>query len=132
MRAKQFLGSGQKMNIKVNGELMHKLGNGQRLIIKTPVADSIRIDIMSYSEKDVSIIIYPNDEQHIYLDASFRVSGLVINIPVGPVSISAGDHSEGFESGIRVERLDNETGQALFFKSNLYKTSPDKLKTIEL
>lgn len=78
MRAKQFYGSGAKMNLMINGELFHKIKSGNRLIIKTSSNDTLRIQIIYpviRSHKSKVLQITPENETEVYIDLFYWGEG---------------------------------------------------------
>ncbi len=78
MRTKQFYGSGAKMNLMINGNLLHKVGNGERLTLNTNSNDTVSIQViypLSKSHKSKVLQIPPNGEKEVYVDLFYWGEG---------------------------------------------------------
>ncbi|MDD3685564.1 MAG: hypothetical protein PHE56_02235 [Bacteroidales bacterium] len=120
MRAKQFYGSGVNMNLMINGELFHKIKNGNRLIIKTNSNDTLNIQIIyppirSYKSRVLQIT--PDNASVIYIDLFYWGEGYnpfkhagVLN-PVGGTP----------DFNIEIVEMTLDKGKKKFVQTKLYK-----------
>jgi hypothetical protein len=112
-RTKQLLGSGNKMNLVLNGELVYKLKSGSRLILTSKSSKILNFQIvypLMKQYKSEMITIHPEDEQEIYLDA--RYTG-----------------TNQYDFMIEFYKIDPEIGKVIFNQSKGYKR--DKIDTID-
>ncbi len=127
MRAKQFYGSGAKMDLMINGELFHKIKSGTRLIVKTNSNDTLSIQIIypiikSYKSK--VLMITPDNASEFYIDLlywgegynPFKHSG-VLN-PVGGTP----------EFNIEIIEMALDEGKKKFVQSELYRDNKKIMK----
>ena len=127
MRAKQFYGSGAKMDLMINGELFHKIKGGTRLIIKTNPNDTLNIQIIYpiiKSNKSKVLKITPDNTSEVYIDLFYWGEGYnpfkhtgVLN-PVGGTP----------EFNIEIIQMAIDEGKKKFNQSEIYK---DNKKIIE-
>ncbi len=120
MRAKQFYGSGAKMNLMINGILFYKLKSGRRLILNSDTNDTLNIQIISplmKKQKSKVLTIVPGNENEIYIDLFYWGEGYnplkhagVLN-PVGGTP----------EFNIEIIQMSSEEGKIKFNQSKLYK-----------
>lgn len=120
MRAKQFYGSGAKMDLMINGALFQKIKSGTRLIIKTNSTDTLNFQIVypiSKKHKSKILKIAPDSESEVYIDLFYwgesynplKHAG-VLN-PVGGVP----------EFNIEIVEMNSCEGKAKFFESERFK-----------
>jgi hypothetical protein len=119
MRAKQFYGSGAKMDLMINGELFHKIKSGTRLIIKTNSNDTLNIQIIypiikSYNSRILKI--KPDNASEVYIDLFYWGEGYnpfkhagVLN-PVGGTP----------EFNIEIVEMTLDEGKKKFNQSEVY------------
>src|SRR3546814_666703 len=78
MHAKQFYGSGAKMDLMINGKLFCKIKNGERLIITSNLNDTLNIQIvypLIKRHKSKVLQILPNSENEVYIDLFYQGEG---------------------------------------------------------
>jgi hypothetical protein len=127
MRAKQFYGSGAKMDLIINGKLFHKIKSGTRLIIKTNTNVPLSIQIIYpiiKSNKSKVLNISPDNASEVYIDLFYWGEGYnpfkhagVLN-PVGGTP----------EFNIEIVQMTLDEGKKKFYQSEVYK---DNNKIIE-
>ena len=123
MRAKEFYGSGVKMNLMINGELFHKIKNGSRLIIKTNTMDTLNIQIVypplkRYKSEVLQIL--PENGSDVYVDLFYwgerynplKHSGVLIG-PTGGTP----------EFNIEIVEMDKNEGKQKFNDSLSFKNN---------
>jgi len=92
-RERRFIGSGNKMNILINGKTVYRLKNGRHLIINS--RDSIPLDfqiVYPVMKKIKSFILhFPNEyENEIYLLVSYKGGGASFRIDIKPLKLEDG------------------------------------------
>lgn len=122
MRAKQFYGSGARMNVMVNGELFHQMKSGSRLIIKLKLADTLSVQIvypLIKSHKSETLQILPDSENEIYVDLFYWGEGY------NPLKHAGVVNPRGSSPDFNIEiiKMNKEEGKekfnhAEFFKDN--------------
>ncbi|MCT4648505.1 MAG: hypothetical protein N4A74_26190 [Carboxylicivirga sp.] len=125
MRAKQFYGSGAKMNLMINGELFHKIKSGNRLIIKTSNQDTLNIQIvypMMKKYKSKVLQITPESESEIYVDLFYWGEGY------NPIKHAGTLNPAGSmpEFNIEIVEMNLTEGKVKFNQSENYKNN-DKI-----
>lgn len=127
MRAKQFYGSGAKMNLMINDKLFCKIKNGERLILKVNSNETLNIQIVYppiKSHKSKALQILPEDKNEIYIDLFYRGEGYNPIKHAGVLNPHGG--SPGFN--IEVIRMNEKEGEEKFNQSENFK---DKKKILE-
>lgn len=127
MRAKQFYGSGAKMDLMINGEIFHKFNSGSRLIIKTTHVDTLNIQIIYpiiKSNKSKVLKIAPNNTDDVYIDLFYWGEGY------NPIKHGGviGPYRSTPEFNIEIVEMKLEDGKKKFNQDELYK---DNKKIIE-
>lgn len=114
MRPRSFLGSGNKMDIQINGISIYKLKNARRLIIISNTDDSVKFQIIyplmpKYRSRIFWIL--PEDEQEIYLECRYEGNGRNFRIEVA--------------------KMDAILGKERFYSSGYYNVRKNKIKMIK-
>jgi hypothetical protein len=120
MRAKQFYGSGAKMDITINGKSVYKLKNGNRLIIKLNSIDTLNIQIIYPPMKNYKsevLTILPENENDIFIDLFYWGEGYNPFKHAGVVNPAGGRP----EFNIEIARMKLDEGQLKFSNSDFYK-----------
>lgn len=121
MRAKQFYGSGVKMNLMINGTLFHKMESGNRLIIKTNSNDTLNIQIVYppiKSHKSKVFQLVPDSEREVYIDLFYWGEGYNPLKHAGVIRGSLG----GFpEFNIEIIKMDKQEGEQKFKQTEKFK-----------
>ncbi len=128
MRAKQFYGSGAKMNLMINDTLFHKIKNGNRLIIRTNSQDTLKIQIvypLAKKHKSEIIQITPDNEQEVYIDLFYW--GEAYN-PQKHAGAIRGPHGGTPDFNIEIIKMTKEAGEQKFNQSDKFK---DNKKILE-
>lgn len=120
MRAKQFYGSGAKMNLMINGKLFHKIKSGNRLIVKTNSNDTLNIQIIyPLLKKHESRIlqILPNNDEKKYIDLFYWGKGYNPLKHAGLLN----PHGGTPEFNIEIVELTKDYGEQKFNQSEEFK-----------
>jgi hypothetical protein len=120
MRAKQFYGSGAKMDLMINGELFYKINSGNRLIIKTNSNDTLNFQIiypMIKSHKSKVLQITPENGAEVYIDLFYWGEGYNPLKHAGVLNPAGGTPDFNIEI---IEMTLNE-GKNKFNQSEVYK-----------
>ncbi len=128
MRAKQFYGSGAKMNLMINGKLFYEMKNGTRLIIKSSKKDTLNFQIiypLGKSHKSKVLQILLNDTSKMYIDLYYW--GEAYN-PFKHSGAIRGPNGEMPKFNIEIVELPEEKGKLKFWQAEFYK---DNNKIIE-
>jgi len=121
MRAKQFYGSGAKMDILINGNSIHKMKNGSRLIVTSNLQDTLRIQVvypLMKRYKSTVLSINPGDEREIYIDAYYWGTGFNPSMFIT---------AERPEFNIELKKLDLQTGKEKFLDSTKFKDTEETI-----
>lgn len=121
MRAKEFYGSGAKMNLMINGELFHKIKNGSRLIIKTTASDTLNIQIVyppikRYKSEVLQIL--PDNGSDVYVNLFYWGEGYN---PLKHSGILTGPTGGTPEFNIEIIEMGNNEGKQKFNDSQSFK-----------
>lgn len=120
MRAKQFYGSGAKMNLMINGELFHQIKNGNRLIIKANPNDTLNMQIIYpfiKSHRSKILQITPDKKSEIYIDLFYWGEGYNPLKHAGVLN-PAGEKPE---FNIEIIEMASDEGKNKFNQSEIYK-----------
>jgi hypothetical protein len=120
MRAKQFYGSGVKMDLMINGVLFNKIRSGQRLIVKTDSKDTLSFQIiypLIKSNKSKVLHIAPDKGAEIYIDLFYWGEGYNPLKHAGALNPAGGTP----EFNIEITELNLDEGRKKFNQSVLYK-----------
>ena len=121
MRAKQFYGSGAKMDLMINGELFHKIKNGNRLIIKTNTNVTLNIQIVYppiKRHKSKVLHILPDTESDVYVDLFYWGEGYN---PLKHSGVITGPTGGTPEFNIEIIEMDITEGKQKFNDSESFK-----------
>jgi len=121
MRAKQFYGSGAKMNLMINGELFHKIKSGNRLIIKANLEDTLNLQIIypmikSYKSKVLQIANDVNDIE-LFIDLFYWGEGYNPLKHAGTLNPAGGTP----EFNIEIVEMTMSEGETKFNNSEIFK-----------
>ncbi|MDD4972303.1 MAG: hypothetical protein PHT07_22980 [Paludibacter sp.] len=123
MRAKQFYGSGAKMDIQINGISVCKMKSGSRLILKAKKGDTLNIQIvyplMKKYKSDV-LQILTNNEPSIFIDAYYWGTGY------NPMMLY--NHKQP-EFNIELKKMNFDEGKIKFYDSTKYKDTEETIIT---
>jgi hypothetical protein len=121
MRAKQFYGSGAKMDLMINGELFHKLKSGNRLIIKANLNDTLNLQIiypMIKSHKSRIFKITPDENNtELYIDLFYWGEGYNPLKHVGTLNPAGGMP----DFNIEIVEMSLNEGKTKFNNSEIFK-----------
>lgn len=129
MRAKQFYGSGAKMELMINGELFHKIKSGTRLIIKTSPNDTLSIQIIYpiiKSNKSKLLKITPDSTSEVYIDLFYWGEGYNPIKHAGVLNPIGGSP----EFNIEIVEMTLDEGKKKFNQSEVYKDNKKILEKI--
>ncbi len=120
MRAKQFYGSGAKMDLMINGNLFHKIKNGNRLIIKTTRCDTLNLQIVYppiKGNKSKILQVIPEDESEFYIDLFYWGEGY------NPLKHSGVLNPTGGKPDFNIEilQMEKSEGKMKFLNAEYYK-----------
>lgn len=121
MRAKQFYGSGAKMNLMINGELFNELKSGNRLIIKSNSNDTLSLQVvypLIKGHKSHILKVSPDGESEVYIDLFYWGEGYN---PLKHAGLIRGPHGVTPEFNIEVIRMTQHEGKVKFEQSENYK-----------
>lgn len=120
MRAKQFYGSGAKMDLMINGELFHQFKSGTRLILKTSQKDTLSIQIvypLIKSNKSKVLKITPDNSSEVYVDLFYWGEGYNPFKHAGVLNLVGGTP----EFNIEIVEMPFDEGKKKFNQSEIYK-----------
>lgn len=120
MRAKQFYGSGARMNVMINGGLFHQMKSGNRLIVKSKLADTLNIQIvypLIKSHKSATIQILPDSGNEVYIDVFYWGEGYHPLKHAGVVN----PRGSSPDFNIEIIKMNKEEGKEKFNHAELFK-----------